>query len=156
MIRRLHLPVLTGAVFGLAILLAYYGAAWADEGGPPDPTDTGELWSGRLASLIIVGAVVGLWCLDQLAGTRWRWTRWLRVGKRQASISAALGVLVGIVPAAFSGELTSRAGWEAAVAVFLAFKVPGGMEARPAEARDYGTTAGGGTVTLRDGEGAPT
>ena len=124
-------PFLVGALVTLGILLATYAQAAADEGGPPDPTDTGELWSGRLASLIIVAAVVGLWVLDRLAGTRWRWTRWLRVGKRQASISAALGICIGIVPAAFSGDLTSRAGWEAATAVFLAFKVPGGMEPKP-------------------------
>lgn len=128
---RLRLPLLTGAAFGLLILLAYYSAAMADTGGPPDPTDAGALWSGRLASLIILVSVIGLWILDRLAGTRWRWTRWLRVGRRQASISAALGIVVGVLPAAFSGELTSRAGWEAATAVFLAFKVPGGMEAAP-------------------------
>lgn len=131
MTDRNRLPILLAFLAGFVATFAVLAAASADTGGPPDPTDAGALWSGRLASLIILVSVIGLWILDRLAGTRWRWTRWLRVGKRQASISAALGIVVGVLPAAFSGELTSRAGWEAATAVFLAFKVPGGMEARP-------------------------
>ena len=128
MTDRNRLPVALSFLVGSVLTLALIAVAHADEGGPPDPTDAGELWSGRLALLVILVGVIGFWILDRLAGTRWRWTRWLRVGKRQASISAGLGILIGIVPAAFSGELTSRAGWEAATAVFLAFKVPGGME----------------------------
>lgn len=131
MTDRSRLPFALSFAAAFVVTFAFLAAAHADTGGLPDPSDTGEWWSGRVASLVIAVTFCALFVLDKLAGTRWRWTRWLRVGKRRAGISASLGVVLGVLPAAFSGELTSRAGWEAAVLIGGLLAKPGNGEPKP-------------------------
>jgi hypothetical protein len=128
--NRNRLPVALAFCVGIVATFALLSVAHADTG-VPDPTEAGTWWSGRLAAPVVLATVIGLFVLDRLAGTRWRWTRWLRVGTRHAQVSTALGLALGVLPAAFSGDLEARAGWEAATAIVLAFKMPGGMEPKP-------------------------
>lgn len=137
MSHRIKYPLLTGVPFALLILLAYYGAAWADTPlGDAPVTETGlAAWwqSGALAGPIALLAALVLVGLERLSCTRWPGLAWLRRGRVRAGLSLSTGAVIGLLPAAVAGSVTWGGLSVALLAGVMAMR-PGGGERRDDEA----------------------
>ncbi len=110
MIRRLRYPAVSGAAFGLMILVAYYSAAWgAPDGASAPVTESGlaEWWqTGALAAPLAACAFAVLMLIDRVAPASWRWVAWLRRGRTRAWASLAIANLSAMLPAVAAGTVT--------------------------------------------------
>lgn len=132
--RTILAPFAAGCLATLALLLATYALAAADDGGPTSPAGVGDdlagWWrSGALASPIAIGVYALLSVCVVLSRTRWPGLAWLRRGRVQAWIALTIGGLTAILPVAIDGTLTVPGLLVALSAGALAVK-PGGLEAK--------------------------
>lgn len=107
--RRIFHDTITAAVFFL-VTFALLLTAQASAGAGSRASGAAEGTSS--ATLMLITSIVGYgaWCLLAVAmwlgqQRQWRWTRWFRVGRRQANIAGALGAITGLLGQAEAGEL---------------------------------------------------
>jgi hypothetical protein len=138
---RFAVPFVAVFALGLGLLLATAAAA---QDGPHDgvaidaPTivtvTVSPAWYHDPA-VLTCGVVVGVYGLiaglQTIGRTRWRWTRWLRVGRVQGHLAGVAGMLSVVIDAASAGTLQPRAAIVGCATWLLARNMPGSGEPKP-------------------------
>lgn len=125
--------------FTAALGLLFVAYASADTGlviGDP-PSWTVALQ--RYTPAIVLGVYGVLYLLVHLGAQRWRWTGWLRVGRRQAHLAAGLASLGALLPDALDGTLRSGALVMCLSSWGIARAMPGGMEPKGEASGEIGS-----------------
>ena len=124
----------------LGVLVMHVGIAAADTGlivgDPPPWTVTLQ----RYTPAIVLGVYGVLYLLIHLGAQRWRWTAWLRVGRRQAHLAAGLASIGALLPDALDGTLRSGALVMCLSSWGLARAMPGGLEQKGETSGEIVTT----------------